>query len=196
MIKHSGLGQLADTLSDPVAGHYPVRRRGERRELRPNWTGIAWLEAQTLKYTELLGGQPVYDGESDGPIWHVRSAARLADQISEGAPTHYARPMIELIDDYSASEHRTSGAQHSTSPCPGCDDWSRTTRCSEHAERGAFSVTDAGFRAARRADAARYRIAAAQSEPVAHLATDADGVLIAQQGDSYDAARNAILDGA
>ena len=138
MIKYSGLGQLADVhteLTNPGGGHYPVRRRGERRELRPNWNGIAWLEAQTWKATELLGTNPVYlDG--DDPVWVTRTAARLADRITYCAPSNCARPMIELIDDYGVREEQMSGAQYSN-PCPDCDDWSRTARCPQHTEQGA-----------------------------------------------------------
>lgn len=176
MIKHSGLGQLADVakeLTDPAGGHYPVRRRGERRKLHPNWAGIAWLEAQTLKHTDLLGTCEVHDG--DGVLWHTRAAART----SEGAPTHHVRPMIELIDDYHVREELMSGAQYSI-PCPGCDDWSRTARCAEHTERSVVTspppaVPDHPHRWA-----------------APHFLTDADGVLHAQQGDPYDAARDLV----
>lgn len=184
MIKHSGLGQLADVakeLTDPAGGHYPVRRRGERRELHPNWAGIAWLEAQTLKHTDLLGSHPVYDGDDSKPIWYTHPAARLADRTSEGVPTHCTRPMIELIDDYHVREELMSGAQYSI-PCPRCDDWSRTARCTEHAERGAGAVTSPP--------------PAVPDHPhrwaAPHFLTDADGVLHAQQGDPYDAARDLV----
>lgn len=184
MIKYSGLGHLADVhkeLTDPAGGHYPVRRRGEHRELRPNWAGIAWLEAQTLKHTELLGAHAVYDG--DRLMWHTRTAARMSDQVSEGAPHHYVRPMIELIDDYHVREEQLSGAQYST-PCPGCDDWSRTARCPEHVERGAATVTNAFATPP----------APAPRPATPHLTIDADGVLHARQGDPYDAARNLAQD--
>jgi len=181
VIKYSGLGHLADVhkeLTDPAGGHYPVRRRGERRELRPNWTAIAWLEAQTLEHTELLGTHAVYDG--DGVLWHTRTAARLADRVSEGVPRHCVRPMIELIDDYHVREEQMSGPQYS-SPCPRCDDWSRTTRCPEHVERGAGYVADSAFAAPP---------APAPRPATPHFTTDADGVLHAQQGDPHNAARD------
>lgn len=192
MIKNSGLGQLAEAakeLSNPAGAHYPVRRRGERRELRPNWTGIAWLEAQTLKHTKVIGTIPVY-ADDDNPVWYTHPAARLTDRISEGAPTHCTRPMIELIDDYSVHEFRMSGPQYGTNPCPDCDDWSRTARCTQHQERGHHSVTLEGLLRVHPV----VRHPEPVREPVAHFATDADGVLIAQQGATPNALRDAIRD--
>lgn len=184
----NGLSQLADVhkeLTDPAGGHYPVRRRGERRELRPNWTGIAWLEAQTLEHTEPLAhSRPVYANDSDEPVWYTWLAARMANRLSASAPRHCVRPMIELVDDYQLPEHRMSGSSTSHRPCPDCDDWSRTARCAEHAEQGPAAVS--GDEPAR-----RYGEQLVTPRPAApHFTTDADGVLHAQQGDSYDAARD------
>ena len=191
MIENSGLGQLAEAakeLSNPAGAHYPVRRRGERRELRPNWTAIAWLEAQSLEGTKLECPTGVYP-DGDEVAWYTHLARRVAPFSPLLHPTNCVRPMIELIDDYSA-DGRMSGHQLSNSPCPGCDDWSRTARCTQHHERGPDSVTLEGMLRVHPVVCHPEPV----REPVAHLTTDADGVLIAQQGATPNALRDAIRD--
>lgn len=191
MIENSGLGQLAEAakeLSNPAGAHYPVRRRGERRELRPNWTAIAWLEAQSLEGTKLECPTPVCP-DGDEVAWYTHLARRVAPFSPSLHPTNCVRPMIELIDDYSA-DGRMSGHQYATNPCPHCDDWSRTARCTQHHEQGPDSVTPEGMLLLHPV----IRHPEPVREPVPHFTTDADGVLIAQQGDTPNALRDAIRD--
>lgn len=104
---------------------YPVRRPGERRRLNPNEPGIAWLEDSSAHDT-----QPwrTYPGHDDGLRFEVAYGARHTS-----GPGVVVRPMFEIFPD--CPGHLT-GHMNSHTTCPGCDDWSRTTRCTEHPETG------------------------------------------------------------
>lgn len=42
------LSDAARELVQPRNAHYPVKQRGERRRLNPNWEGIRWLEGEAF----------------------------------------------------------------------------------------------------------------------------------------------------
>lgn len=42
------LSDAARELAQPRNAHYPVKQRGERRRLNPNWEGIRWLEGEAF----------------------------------------------------------------------------------------------------------------------------------------------------
>lgn len=124
-----GLSLLADTATELAGGrgHYPVRRRGEVRRLNPNWTGIAWLEAQSLDDTKLLE-RLTYSDES--------SMAGLFQQVYVGRwmayeRNNHPRPMFEIFE---LTESSTLGARNED-PCPACDDFAYTARCDRHEDR-------------------------------------------------------------
>jgi hypothetical protein len=60
--------------------------------------------------------------QSDGLLCHLTAG---------GDSKSYNRPVFEVFDDGIASAQRISYQ----SPCPGCDDWSRTSECADHPER-------------------------------------------------------------
>lgn len=101
MIKHQGLAQLADTVN---TSHYPVRRRGQKRQLNPNWVGIAWLEAEALEDTEILqtiepdARTSAYKMGEGLAVQHSRRAAEMADESVRERPL-YVRPMFQVFND-------------------------------------------------------------------------------------------------
>lgn len=120
MSKHSELSQLADA----AFAHYPIRRKGERRRLNPNWDGIDWLEAETR------GAVCVRD-EFEGPDGNlILETFGGANAKAKGA---YVRPMILEMPLGVGSASPVS-----VIPCPGCDDWSRTSKCRTHHDRDGF----------------------------------------------------------
>lgn len=118
----SGLSHFADVASGE--DRYPVRRRGEPRRLNPNWTGITWLEAQSLEDTK--------------PIRHVDMGDGLAVYVTDGyylarRRGAYPGPMFKIVLDLPLDP----GAVVCDDPCPVCDDFSRTARCPDHPEKQA-----------------------------------------------------------
>jgi hypothetical protein len=124
--EYSGLSLLADVakeLTDPKHAHYPVKRKGERRRLDPNWTGIAWLEADTLEATEILEGDWDAGLPGDGlkrQISRGWSWAK-ADRTSQGRPIFQAIPL---------SASSTGPVWHAG--CAGCYDFAYSWNCERH----------------------------------------------------------------
>lgn len=100
---------------------YPVRRRGERRELLPNRAGIEWLEGEAFKsdteivYTETLG---------------VLEDCLKITYASGRSQKLHSRPMFDVLDGSAFS-----GFPPSVQPCASCDDFARSWNCEEHHER-------------------------------------------------------------
>lgn len=113
-----GASMLADTVAKE--DHYPVKQRRRPRRLNPNWAGIAWLEAQSMRATETVG-VPVYLGEG----LEVYIAAGRSVAARHGHP----RPMFQVFELSVSSALRRNNLG---TPCPGCDDWSRTAQCEQH----------------------------------------------------------------
>lgn len=113
----------------PETDHYPIRRRGQRRRLDPNWDGIRCLEGAEFRAdTEIIFYYP--DGEDEEFL--VRRAGGWGDAHTKGM---YPRPMFQVF-----------GLAGSTpipvTPCPDCDDWARTSHCTEHHDRDGIAGLD------------------------------------------------------
>lgn len=100
--------------------HYPVRRRGERRRLNPNWTAIAWLEADTLADTEI---EEVGEPDEDG-LAVQRAAGWYRAKISDSS---YGRPLLQILGNLTSSSWFLL-----VTPCPDCDNWAYTSNCRRH----------------------------------------------------------------
>jgi hypothetical protein len=127
MTKHHGLSQLADTAREVTGGqaYYPVKRKGERRRLNPNWTGIAWLEAETLAATEIIQRTDL-DGTDMAGMTSLTAAGKIQNQLNR---TSHCRRMIDIFTlEASSSQPMT---YH---PCPDCDNFAYTATCTEHPE--------------------------------------------------------------
>lgn len=118
MIKNAGLGMLAEVASGQE--YYPVKKRGERRQLNPNWGAIAWLEAGSLADTEIV------EWEAMGPLEDCLDKL-ISQGVYIGVKSSYTRPMFEVL--YPGARFISTRV---TSPCPDCDDFSRTSRCPVH----------------------------------------------------------------
>lgn len=135
--KHGGLSQLADT-ADP--SHYPVRRRGQKRALNPNWAGIAWLEAKELANTEVMAEPYAEAAGVTYPRAYGWYAAKRAG--------HYPRPMMQIFNDGATS----SSQMIYQNPCPDCDNWARSWNCPRHEDRGLEGFREAASRRVGRDD--------------------------------------------
>jgi hypothetical protein len=126
-LKHDGLSQLADLAREAygVELYYPVKRRGVRRRLDPNWTAIAWLEAQQMTETEIEDVQQTTYDISDG-----LRVQRALGWYSAKRNGHYARPMFQIIPVDASSSHQVPYSN----PCPECLDFSRSWACPVHPE--------------------------------------------------------------
>lgn len=126
MTKHTGLSQLADTareLANPRNAPYPVKEKHQPRRLLPNWLGIAWLESDENEFHDSTRTETVRPMSSDLKDLTVHRAFGSWRQ-------QYTRPMIQIL-------HRDafSTAPQKVHPCPVCDRWDRTARCTDHPER-------------------------------------------------------------
>lgn len=142
MSKLSGLSRLADIAHREITGGdgpYPVKKKGERRRLDPNWVAIAWLEAETLDATEIAY---MADLEIVGmPGMLTLMAAGKARALV--GRTSQCRRMIDVLSLDHSSSNPTS--YH---PCPDCDNFAVSWNCPEHPEGGKaplFGETE-GFR--------------------------------------------------
>lgn len=145
MSKHSGLSHLADVAREmisPAFAHYPVKRKGERRRLNPNWEGIQWLEGEDfLDATETVETSVSWDGLQvhTAKGWY---AARRSGNC--------ARPMFQVFGLESSSS-----ATMAYTPCPDCDDWARTSQCRTHHDRDGVDRAAPGYGLNDRAHLAR-----------------------------------------
>lgn len=115
--KNAGLSRLADVSNEQNGVFsYPVKKKGQRRRLTPNWSGIKWLEADEAA-TEIEERCAV---ETEGLVYTF--AYGRHDKI-------YRRPMFQLIPTETASPGRSMHGH----ACP-CGDFSRTAYCDEHGE--------------------------------------------------------------
>jgi len=103
---------------DEVFDCYPVRHRGERRRLNPNQAGIAWLEEQSETDTEIAEIYSVAIGEL--------RVQRALGYYSAKRRDMYPWPMFQTFSDFKAN------MLPYPNPCPDCDDWARTSRCTSH----------------------------------------------------------------
>lgn len=108
--------------------HYPVKRRGQKRRLDPNWPAIAWLEAESLADTEIVDTDEV-TLETDG-VTEIITLEHARGNYEARERRHYPRTMFQLIEDGHSSGSPTSPA----SPCPDCYDFSRSWNCPDHPE--------------------------------------------------------------
>ena len=123
--KNAGLSRLAEAAS-PIE-YYPVRRRGQKRRLTPNWDAIRWLEEDTEGATEISDVAPL--GAENTP-WHSINNVRALGYYSAKRTGHYPRRMFDVFDLEVSSSNMISYAD----PCPGCQDFSRSWACIEHPE--------------------------------------------------------------
>lgn len=126
MSKHSGLSRLADVAREVTGGDafYPVKKRGERRRLNPNWVGIAWLEAESLADTEITHTAGL---APDMPGLLTLMTAGEARAVIRGM---HPRRMIDVFD---LDQSSTLGVRYS-SPCPACQNFAVSWKCDRHGE--------------------------------------------------------------
>lgn len=117
--KHAGLSRLAEAAS-PVE-YYPVKRRGQKRRLVPNWDAINWLERETEGDTEISDVSPLGDGMNRQLALGWYGAKRQG---------MYPRRMFDIFELEASSSNTISYPK----PCPDCLDFSRTWACTEHPE--------------------------------------------------------------
>jgi len=120
---------------------YPVKRRGERRRLNPNRDGIAWLEEQSETDTEISMTYPTGEilRSEDGETYSDFLVHRALGYYSARQRDMYPWPMFQVHAGFKAS-------MLSYSPCPGCDDWARTSRCTSHHDRDGVAGLKRGYR--------------------------------------------------
>jgi len=106
-----------DIMADEAFDCYPVKRRGERRRLNPNREGIAWLEEQSETDTEIS----VTYGMGDDFLVH-----RALGYHSARRRDMYPWPMFQTFSGFKAN------MLPCLDPCPHCDNWARTSRCTSH----------------------------------------------------------------
>lgn len=103
-----------------MAGHYPVKRRGQRRRLDPNWDAIRWLEDETLDDTEIVVATPVGLG--------MIRLITLGWYTAKGRKM-YPRRMFEVF-----ALEASSTTPVTYTPCEACDNYAYTWACTEHPE--------------------------------------------------------------
>lgn len=158
MIKNSGLGQLAE-VAGPAADSYPVKRKREVRRLNPNWTGIAWLEAQAVHDTEILFRYDDIWESSTLPAERIITRARGWGR-ARGNGSH-PRPMFQVLQLGTGSAMLIS-----RDSCPDCDDWSRTAVCEVHPDDGTE-----GLERARQREVTRDVVAYTDTRPFVDVGT-------------------------
>lgn len=129
--KHAGLSQLADVanVNDGIV-RYPVKKKGQPRRLDPNWPAIHWLEdssetdteiSQEYSFGELIEGTDIYEFRGLRALGYYEAKRR----------DMFPWPMFQTFPVNILKVRMISYPD----PCPDCDDWSRTSRCSEHHDR-------------------------------------------------------------
>ena len=101
--------------------HYPIKQRRRPRTLNPNWTGIAWLEAQVIGTVTPIPGR---QGDATGLAFFATPGALRAMKRR----SVHVRPMFELVPDRSFS----GMPRRYSDPCPVCDDFAYTRPCEDH----------------------------------------------------------------
>lgn len=120
---------------------YPVKRRGERRRLNPNRDGIAWLEEQSETDTEISMTYPmgeIVQGEEGA--FRDFTVHRALGYYAARRRGMYAWPMFQVHAGFKASMIKYPN------PCPACDDWARTSRCTSHHDRDGVAGLKMGYR--------------------------------------------------
>lgn len=130
--KNAGLSHLADVANESIGvKHYPVKRKGERRRLVPNWDAIRYLEDESWTDTEiseeLTAGEAVFDDDAVylGTEFKIQRALGYFSARQRGM---YPWPMFQVFASFKIS-------MVPYSPCPDCDDFSRTSKCEVHHDR-------------------------------------------------------------
>lgn len=106
--------------------YYPVKRKGERRRLRPNPGAIRYLEDATETDTEIESVERLGDQEE----WAQMNGVRALGWYNAKRAGHYPRRMFDVFALETSSTYPVSYSK----PCPACQDFSRTWACTEHYE--------------------------------------------------------------
>jgi hypothetical protein len=123
--KHAGPSRLAEAAS-PI-DYYPVKRRGQKRRLTPNWDAIRWLEDESEGDTEICGEAP---RGAPGSEWGDVNVIRALGYYVAKRQGMYPRQMFDVFE----LEQSSSSMISYPDPCPACLDYSRTWACAEHHE--------------------------------------------------------------
>lgn len=131
------------------ADHYPVRQKRQPRRLNPNWDGIRWLEEQSEADTEIHSEMGAGEYNPNSPTGCEFKIQRALGYYRAKRAGMYPRPMFQVLRPGAGSAPQLSYPD----PCPACDDWSRTSRCTEHHDRDGVAGLAKGYerREARRA---------------------------------------------
>lgn len=133
--KKAGLSHLADASNEQaLTFHYPIKKKGEPRRLRPNLDAIRYLEIEAETDTEIHSeydaGESVFD-EDDTFLGVEFKVQRALGYFGARQTGMYPWPMFQT---FPATALKAKGVVY-LDPCPACDDWSRTSRCEEHHDR-------------------------------------------------------------
>ena len=127
--KKAGSSHLADVSNEQAPTfHYPVKKKGEPRRLRPNLDAIHWLEDESETDTEISEEYDAGEYSAQSPTGCEFKVQRANGWYDAERASMYPRPMFQTFD----LEISSSSMVPYLKPCPACDDWSRTSRCSEH----------------------------------------------------------------
>lgn len=111
------------------AEYYPIKRKGQRRRLAPNWPAIGWLEKETRNDARIAWDVPAGENipGTVTPEFRIQRAVGWDEAKRRGM---YPRPMFQtfLLETSSTMQIRYLG-------CPDCDDFSRTSQCAQHHDR-------------------------------------------------------------
>lgn len=125
--KDAGLSRLADVSNEQaLTFHYPVKRRGEKRRLRPNLEAIRYLEVSSETDTEITDVQVLGTSEE----WAEMNGVRALGWYGAKRSGHYPRRMFDVFELEASSSNTVAYPK----PCPDCLDFSRTWACAEHPE--------------------------------------------------------------
>lgn len=116
--KNARLSRLAEAAS-PIE-YYPVKRRGQKRRLAPNWDAINWLEDETEGDTEICSKAPLDDGMNRQVTLGWYGAKRRG---------MYPRRMFDIFVLELSSTNPVA-----YTPCEACDNYAYTWACTEHPE--------------------------------------------------------------
>jgi hypothetical protein len=178
--KNAGLSHLADVSNEQaLTFHYPVKKKGQPRRLRPNLDAIRYLEIESETDTEIReeygAGEAVFNDEEVylGVEFKIE---RALGYFSARQRNMYPWPMFQVFQ-VSGFKAKMIGY---LSPCPDCDDWSRTSRCTEHHDRDGFAGLKKGderrrARQRERDRATGRRVVNAYASPNSGLVRDANG---------------------
>ena len=124
--KSAGLSRLADVSNEQaLTFHYPVKKRGEKRRLRPNLDAIRYLEIEAETDTEIESVNQLGNTEE----WAEMYGVRALGWYSAKRAGHYPRRMFDVFALETSSSNSVS-----YTPCAACDDFSRSWACADHPE--------------------------------------------------------------